>query len=211
MLENREQGYLALVLHAHLPYVRHQEEDCLEERWLYEAISETYVPLLRTFENLVKDQVDFKITLSMSPTLLSMLDDDLLLSRYQAHLENLIELAIREVARTRKDPEMNRLSVMYLRNFIEVKKYLEEHDYRLILPFKRLAQKGVLELITTAATHGFMPAMETEEAIYSQWKVGLLTFEKYFGFQPRGVWLPECGYTPGLDRILKQLDRKSVV
>ena len=42
------QGYLALVLHAHLPYVRHPEHvTFLEEDWLFEAITESYLPLLR--------------------------------------------------------------------------------------------------------------------------------------------------------------------
>ena len=41
----------SLHLHAHLPFVRHPEyEDFLEEDWLYEAISETYLPLLRVFD-----------------------------------------------------------------------------------------------------------------------------------------------------------------
>jgi len=44
-------GYLCLVLHAHLPYVRHPEyDDFLEEDWLYEAITETYIPLLEVFD-----------------------------------------------------------------------------------------------------------------------------------------------------------------
>ena len=44
-------GYLALVLHAHLPYVRHPEyEEFLEEDWLYEAIVETYLPLLEVLQ-----------------------------------------------------------------------------------------------------------------------------------------------------------------
>lgn len=200
-----ELGYLALVLHAHLPFVRHLEEDCLEERWLFEAITETYVPLLKTFEGLVRDGVDFRITISLSPTLLSMFDDQLLLLRYENHLNKIIELAKKEVARTRKDPEANSLSVMYLRTFLGVREYLEKNSYDLISPFKKLADHGVLELITTSATHGFMPAMETEESIHSQWETGLLTFEEYVGFRPKGVWLPECGYTPGLDRILQQL------
>ncbi len=204
-MNQNERGYLALVLHAHLPYVRHLEEDCLEERWLFEAMTETYIPLLKTFEGLVNDGVDFRITISLSPTLLTMLDDQLLLLRYEHHLNKIIELAKKEVARTRKDPEVNSLSVMYLRTFLRVREYSEKNGYDLISPFKNLADQGVLELITTSATHGFMPAMETEESIYSQWETGLLTFEKYFGYRPKGVWLPECGFTPGVDRILQQL------
>ena len=68
-------GYVSFVLHAHLPFVHHPEsEDYLEEQWLYEAISETYIPLLTNFQKLVDENVDFKITMSLTPPLLNMLD-----------------------------------------------------------------------------------------------------------------------------------------
>ena len=78
-----EKGYLALVLHAHLPYVRHPEyEDFLEEDWFFEAITGTYIPLINIFEKLVKDNIDFRISMSISPTLASMFYDPLLQNRY---------------------------------------------------------------------------------------------------------------------------------
>lgn len=80
-------GYLSLVLHAHLPFVRHPEyESFLEETWLFEAITDTYIPLLRVFEGLVADNVPFRITLSVSPPLITMLRDPFLQERYLAHL-----------------------------------------------------------------------------------------------------------------------------
>ena len=86
-------GYLCFVLHAHLPYVRHPEyDDFLEEDWLYEAITETYIPLLDAFEELERKGADFRITMSISPTLAGMLADPLLQCRYVRHLENLIDL-----------------------------------------------------------------------------------------------------------------------
>ena len=86
-------GYVALVLHAHLPFVRHPGSDyVLEEEWLYEAITETYIPLLKVFEGLKRDGVDFKLTMSMTPPLISMLRDPLLQERYDAHLAQLEEL-----------------------------------------------------------------------------------------------------------------------
>ena len=89
-----EKGYLALVLHAHLPYVRHPEhERFLEEDWLYEAITETYIPLLRVFEKLAEDGVKYRITVSITPTLAAMFSDPLLQDRYLRHIERLIELA----------------------------------------------------------------------------------------------------------------------
>ena len=61
-----KKGYVSFVLHAHLPFIHHPEsDDYLEESWLYEAISETYLPLLRNFKKLVDEGVDFRITMSM--------------------------------------------------------------------------------------------------------------------------------------------------
>src|SRR5512144_2984654 len=99
-----EKGYLALVLHSHLPFVRHPEHDeFLEEDWLYEAITETYLPRLEVFDRLANDQVSFRITVSLTPPLVSMLRDELLMSRYGRRLDRLVELAEKEVQRTAKD------------------------------------------------------------------------------------------------------------
>ena len=96
-----EKGYLAIVLHAHLPFVRHPEHsDFLEEDWFFEALTETYIPLLQMMDGLERDGVDFRLTLSLSPTLLSMMIDPLLQERYLKKLEKLIELSAREIERT---------------------------------------------------------------------------------------------------------------
>ena len=98
-----EKGYLALVLHSHLPYVRHPEYDrFLEEDWLYEAITETYIPLINVFDGLLNDGVDFRITMSLTPTLISMLTDPLLQQRYVRHINKLIELAGKEIEQNGK-------------------------------------------------------------------------------------------------------------
>src|SRR5438093_11271005 len=89
-------GYLALVLHAHLPFVREiEDDDSLQQHWLFEAITETYIPLLLVFDNLIRDRIDFRLTFSITPTLASMLRNPLLQSRYLVRLERLIELRIR--------------------------------------------------------------------------------------------------------------------
>ncbi|MGB3242102.1 MAG: DUF1957 domain-containing protein, partial [Candidatus Omnitrophota bacterium] len=94
-------GYLAIVLHAHLPFIKHPEyESFLEENWLFEAITDTYIPLIDVFDGLIKDNVDFRITVSLSPTLINMLADELLVQRYLKHLEKLIRLSELEIDRT---------------------------------------------------------------------------------------------------------------
>ena len=80
-------GNVNFVLHAHVPYVHHPECDTyLEEEWLHEAISETYIPLLLNFKKLEEEKVDFRLTMTITPTLLSMLDSKLLQERYIKYL-----------------------------------------------------------------------------------------------------------------------------
>ena len=84
-------GYLALVLHAHLPFVRHPEyPEFLEEDWLFEGITETYIPLWQVFEGLLRDGVPFRLTMSLTPTLCAMLNDELLRERYLRYLDRAI-------------------------------------------------------------------------------------------------------------------------
>src|SRR6266446_1214239 len=100
-------GFLALILHAHLPFVRHAEhENFLEEDWFFEAVTETYIPLLRMMQRLLDDSVPFKLTMSLTPTLCAMLQDKLLRERYVQHLDNLIDLALRERKRNCNLPEL---------------------------------------------------------------------------------------------------------
>ena len=76
-------GYLAIILHTHLPYVKHPEDkNALEQRWLYEAITESYIPLLQMFRGLQKDGVACRITFSLTPPLLEMLADPVMQQLY---------------------------------------------------------------------------------------------------------------------------------
>lgn len=199
-------GYLALVLHAHLPYVRHPEWDhFMEEGWLFEAINETYIPLLSIFEKLVHDGVHFRITMSLTPPLIAMLNDELLRDRYQRHLENLIELGNREVHRTRGDGAFEALAQFYRQRFQQIHHYYTAVAHRdLVGRFKALQDQGVLEIITCGATHGFLPLMLNEKAQRAQIQIAALQYKKTFGRTPRGIWLPECGYLPGVEKHLKE-------
>ena len=202
-----EKGYLALVLHAHLPYVRHPEyEDFLEEDWFYEAITETYIPLLKVFESLVNDGVDFRITMSITPTLASMLTDPLLQERYLHHVDKLIDLTYKEMERTRWQPEFQELAKMYNHQFIEARSlFVNKYGKNLVNAFKKFQNLGKLEIITCAATHSYLPLMDINpNAIRAQIRVAAAQYEKLFGRRPRGIWLPECGYHPGHDEILKE-------
>src|SRR5689334_14202497 len=147
-------GNVAFVLHAHLPFVRHPaHEDFLEERWLAEAITETYIPLLEVLDALDRDQVPARLTISLSPTLLAMLGDRLLRSRYLRHLDRLVELAEKEERRTRPDAAFHRLAEMYLARFYRTRTvFLDEWQQDLIAAFRAYQERGLLEIITCGAT-----------------------------------------------------------
>jgi 1,4-alpha-glucan branching enzyme len=200
-----ESGLLALVLHAHLPWVRHPEHATfLEESWLFEAITETYLPLVDALERLAAAGVPARITLSLSPTLLAMLVDPLLRARQLRYLESRIELAEREVARTRGDASFAALAARHLATFTAAYRRLADaRGADLIGAFVRLADAGMLRLITTAATHGLLPLLApTPQAVAAQLSVGIAEFRRLCGREPAGLWLPECGYYAGLDRVL---------
>lgn len=200
-------GYLAFVLHAHLPYVRHPEyESFLEERWFFEAMTETYIPLIKFFDRLLKDNVHFRITVSISPSLLAMMEDPLLQKRYENHLGKLIELSQKEMERTRHDPHFHFLASMYNHLFLEARDiFINQYKRRISNAFKRYYKKGVVELITTSATHAILPLfMSQPKVVEAQIINGIDYFERVFGFRPGGMWLPECGYVRDLDEILKK-------
>ena len=149
-------GYLALILHAHLPFVRHPEhEHFLEEEWFFEAITESYIPLLRMMQRLVDDGVPFKLTMSLTPTLCAMLQDPLLRDRYVQHLDLLIDLAAREQKRNRKHPQLRDLADFYFELFSENRRlFVDEWKCDLLSVFRELREAGALEIIASAATHG---------------------------------------------------------
>ncbi len=203
----QEKGYLMLVLHAHLPYIRHPEHEYfLEENWLYEGITETYIPLLKVFEGLRNDGIDFRLTLSMTPPLVSMLTDELLQNRYLRYINKLIELSEKEVERTKWSHEYHGLAKMYRDKFCEARHIFEDkHGKNLVNAFKSFQDSGNLEILTCSATHGYLPLMDIyPEAVQGQIQVGVESYRKHFQRDPLGIWLPECGYHPGHDQYLKE-------
>lgn len=198
-------GYWCLVLHAHLPYIRHPEyEDFLEEDWFFEALTETYIPILDFSERLLNEGVHFRYTINLSPTLCSMMQDELLMGRYERHLSRLVELAEREVHRARSEPRFGAVAGMYESKLKRCRQILEKYHSRILTGFKNLQDAGAIEIITCNATHGFLPLMLDERARAAQIRAGADHYAETFGRRPRGIWLAECAYTEGVDAILRR-------
>ena len=202
-----KKGYVSFVLHAHLPFIHHPEsEDYLEEQWLYEAISETYIPLLLNFKKLEEEKVNFRITMSLTPPLLNMLDNKLLQQRYIKYLKKHIELSEKELVRVKNNEKEYNLAKYYFERYSkDLHVFRDVYNCNIIQGFKHFQDIGVLEIITCGATHGYFPILYiTEQTVKAQIAVGVQTYEKYFGRKPRGIWLPECGYVPEADKYLKE-------
>ena len=137
-------GYFALVLHAHLPYVRHPEhENFLEEEWLYEAITETYIPLLDAYDRLVNDGVNFKITMSVTPPLMNMFANELLQNRYVEYIEKLIKLAEMECERTYLDPNFHHTAEVYRDKFYRIRDiFVYKYNKNLLNGFRYFLERG---------------------------------------------------------------------
>jgi len=200
---SQPRGLLSLVLHAHLPFIRHPEYRYhLEENWLYEAVAATYLPLLAAFRRLARDNVRFRATMSFSPPLTAMLADGLLRSRTKNALERLVRLGDQELQRNAG--HHHTLARFYRERFGSLLELYEDIDGDLLGAYRQLSDHGSLELITVGATHGFLPTMREPAARRAQIRVAVDAHSAAFGRAPRGIWLPECGYVPGVDELLRE-------
>jgi 1,4-alpha-glucan branching enzyme len=201
----RARGYLLIHLHAHLPFIRHPEnERFLEESWLHEALVETYLPLLLVLDGLARDGADFRLSLSLTPTLLAMLDDPLLKGRFERKLDGLADLAEREVARHRHNPALLDTARLYQERLARVREaYFGFVGRDVQGAFRRLQDRRLVEIIPSAATHGYLPLLRHEpSSVRAQVQVAVDDYRRRFERDPQGIWLPECAYYPGLDEVL---------
>ncbi len=192
-------GELAVVLHAHLPYVRSAESGSLEEDWYFQALMECYLPLLDVLETSSKDKAQSpKLTISLSPTLLSLLTDEELNNRFPSWLSLRLDLLT-------KVPDDEKIPAEDLSSKIlnQLNQWQNKRD--LISRFAKLQSKNVLDLLTCAATHGYLPLLrEHPETIQGQLRTAVIEHQRLLNSSPLGIWLPECAYYEGLDRLISE-------
>jgi len=193
------QGAFTFVLHSHLPYCRMAGRWPHGEEWIHEAAAETYVPLLNALYDLREEGIDYRLTLSLTPVLAEQLADADVGRHFLHYLETEIEAAERDIPRF---GEMDNAHLEYLARFYhdyysQIRdSYLSRFGQDLIAAFRRLQDEGYLEIITCAATHGYLPLLARDSSIYAQLRAGAESYKRLFGRSPRAVWLPECAYRP---------------
>lgn len=208
------QGSFIFVLHSHVPYVRKSGKWPHGEEMLYEIMAETYIPLLNALTSLHNEKIPTSVSLGLTPILLEQLADKYMQEEFVGYIKTKIKAAYEDrTALPPLRPGVENTIEFYISWFSKIL-YDFEYTYNkdLIGAFKYLQDNDKLDILTSAATHGYLPLLSKDSAIRGQLKTGIRHYKKYFGRKPTGIWLPECGYRPitrdervGLENFLDEL------
>jgi len=192
-------GKFTFILHSHLPYVISHGRWPHGLDWLNEASAETYIPLLDVLYKLVEEGYSPKTTIGLTPVLVEMLRHPDFKDEFISYLDTKIKAAQKDSKEFIHygDKHFTRLALMWKDYYLRIKKqFTHTYDYDLVDAFKKLQDEGHIEIITCAATHGYLPLLSQDLSIQAQIKMGIESYKKHFDRQPLGIWLPECAYRP---------------
>ena len=191
---------VCIVLHAHLPYVCSSAPFSTEALWLNEAMWECYLPLLAMLDRLRNDGVACHITVSLSPTLLSMWNDPQLRDDYANYCAALLALCDAE---RRRAPHRG-AAIDGLSSRIERGQWPQEAG-ELEARWTALSTDAGVELMTTSASHAYLPALgSVAGAVEAQLAIGRAAFASQIGADSTSMWLPECAFDEAVGDALHQ-------
>ncbi len=196
--EARPVGFLTFTLHAHLPYVVNHGTWPHGTEWLHEAAAETYLPLLRVLDRLDKDGIALNCNLNISPILLEQLAHPVFKTEFPKYVERKILAAREDEAYFTSTNETHYAETarFWHRFFSEALSDFEALNRDIVKGFRQFNDKGLIEIITCGATHGYMPLLGTDESVRAQVRTAVNTHKRHIGEHPKGIWAPECGYRP---------------
>lgn len=199
-------GAFSLVLHSHLPYVLSHGKWPHGMDWLNEAAAETYLPLLQVFDMLTAEGFTPSVTIGLSPVLCEQLSDPMFKEEFLAYLNLKAEAARLDIASFEKTQaegngaereHMIRLARDWERFYEDlIISFRETYRMNIVGAFRRLQDQGQLEVITCAATHGYLPLLYEDACVDAQIRLAVENYKKHFGRAPQGIWLPESAYRP---------------
>ncbi|MDQ3225004.1 MAG: DUF1957 domain-containing protein [Chloroflexota bacterium] len=194
-------GAFTFMLHSHLPYARQAGMWPHGEEWVHEAIAETYVPLLNALFDLREEGVPFRLTIGITPVLAEQLADPLIVEHFIAYAAERAANAAKDVARFDHagDATMRDLAKFYHHWYARVlTSFRDRYGSDLLGAFRTLQDAGLIEIGTSAATHGYLPLLSRDSSIHGQLHTGVDAYTRHFGRAPQAVWLPECAYRPAI-------------
>jgi 1,4-alpha-glucan branching enzyme len=185
-------------LHSHLPYVLNHGRWPHGSDWICEAALDTYLPLLEVLRGLAAEAVPAPITIGFTPVLANQLTNPTFVAEMEAFFDQRIKAcdeAPASLAAT-GDSHLEPLVGFWRGRLVRLQNLFHEVDQDIIGAFRSLEAAGRLELIGSAATHGYLPLLGRDESIRLQLAVGVSEHRRIFGRVPAGCWLPECAYRP---------------
>ena len=192
-------GFLTFTLHAHLPYVVNHGTWPHGMEWLHEAAAETYLPLLRVLGRLERDGIGLHCNLNLSPVLMEQLTHPVFVAEFPHYVTRKIVAAREDEAFFLQSGEMHfaETARFWHRFFTQALEDFQALDGNIVRGFRRFHEAGLIDIITCAATHGYLPLLGTDESVRAQIRVAVDTHIRHIGQHPTGIWVPECGYRPG--------------
>ena len=166
--------------------------------WLHEAAAEVYLPLLDVLARLRRDNIDFHANLILSPVLLEQLAHPHFRREFPLYLTRKITAAREDEAFFEQSGEARytALARMWHARFTAAEATFQTFGGDLIAGFRHFRDLGMLSLLTSCATHGYLPLLGTDGSVRAQVRLAVETHTRHLGEAPRGVWSPECGYRP---------------
>lgn len=191
-------GSFCIVLHGHMPYVLRHGVWPHGEDWLYEAAAETYLPLLSAIESCVYMKGNPRLTVGLTPVLLEQLSTEIFKEGFRTYLDDRLDRAKSDRGQFEKAGEkhMAYLAALWEEYYAKLSEQFSTMKCDIPAAFGRLHSAGYVELLTSAATHGYMPLLLEDSSIHAQLRAGLNSSQRILGFRPEGMWLPEGAYRP---------------
>jgi 1,4-alpha-glucan branching enzyme len=197
-------GTFVLALHSHLPYARGAGRWPHGEEWVHEAVLGTYLPLLVLLHDLRDAGVRYRIVIGLTPILIEQLADRDINVRTAEYIDDQVTRAETDVRRFTDAPDQGRaeLARFYVGSYRRLREaYRTRFGRDLVGAFSDLAKTGHVEILTSAATHGYLPLLDPS-SVQAQLRIGRRSSRRLTGLDPTGIWLPECAYKPGLEKAL---------
>ncbi len=194
----RPKADFVLTLHSHLPYVLNHGRWPHGSDWLCEATLDTYLPLLEVLQQLGAESVPAPVTIGITPVLANQLASPEFVKEMEAFFDQRLTTCAEAPASlgATGDRALLPLAEFWRERFLRLRRRFHEAGGDLVGAFRSLEAAGRLEIIGSAATHGFLPLLARDESIRLQLAVGTAEHRRLFGRAPVGCWLPECAYRP---------------
>ncbi|HXE58679.1 MAG TPA: 1,4-alpha-glucan branching protein domain-containing protein [Gemmatimonadales bacterium] len=185
-------------LHSHLPYVLNHGRWPHGSDWICEAAIDTYLPLLERLLELAEDRIPAPVSIGFTPVLANQLAGDDFRRELEAYFTQRLAACDEAPASLESSGDRDLLPLVgfWRERLLRLRRLFQAIDGDIPAAFRRLEEGGRLEIMGSAATHGFLPLLSRDESIRLQLALGRSEHRRIFGRAPAGCWVPECAYRP---------------